>query len=269
MSLGITPKAVFCVKNSFLESELVSREIPYEIIESKVWLVNRIKELDFNWFVSSGLPIILPISRLKKGNKKQFINIHPSYLPDLKGVDPVPGAILFGRDSGATCHFMDDDIDAGEIIHQIKIPYQPGLTADLLYQLSFEAEKRVFEQSFNKGFGNATTQLSNKEEKYYTFHEDDLMIDFGMDDWQIVRQVRAFNTRSKKARFLIGTEIIKTTDVQLFETDSFEALYSSFQPNEVVLKYADSILVKRQLSYLLFKNLEGDISNICIGENLM
>lgn len=147
-NLGIKPVAIFCVKNSFLESELVSRGISYEAIENKGWLIDRLSELNFNWFVSSGLPIILPISRLKEGTNKQFINIHPSYLPDLKGVDPVPGAILYGKDSGATCHFMDDGIDSGKIIHQIKIPYQPEFTADLLYQLSFEAEKKSVSEGF-------------------------------------------------------------------------------------------------------------------------
>ena len=46
--------------------------------------------------------------------KKKYVNIHPSFLPDLRGIDPVLGSILFKRDAGATCHIMSEKIDAGD-----------------------------------------------------------------------------------------------------------------------------------------------------------
>jgi methionyl-tRNA formyltransferase len=50
------------------------------------------------------------------------LNIHPSLLPDAKGVDPVFQAILRGApDLGVTVHFMSPELDAGQIVGQRSI----------------------------------------------------------------------------------------------------------------------------------------------------
>jgi hypothetical protein len=50
------------------------------------------------------------------------LNIHPSLLPDDKGVDPVFQAILRGApELGVTVHFMSPELDAGRIVAQRSI----------------------------------------------------------------------------------------------------------------------------------------------------
>jgi methionyl-tRNA formyltransferase len=50
------------------------------------------------------------------------LNIHPSLLPEAKGVDPVFQAILRGApDLGVTVHFMSPELDAGQIVEQRSI----------------------------------------------------------------------------------------------------------------------------------------------------
>jgi methionyl-tRNA formyltransferase len=50
--------------------------------------------------------------------KHGCLNIHPSLLPEAKGVDPVFQALLHGAPLGVTVHFMSPDLDAGRIVAQ-------------------------------------------------------------------------------------------------------------------------------------------------------
>ena len=71
------------------------------------------------------------------------LNIHPSLLPDAKGVDPVFQSLLHGGPPlGVTVHFMNPQFDAGKILAQQLIDPRPGasvfeLTA-LLYRTGAE-----------------------------------------------------------------------------------------------------------------------------------
>jgi len=67
------------------------------------------------------------------------LNIHPSLLPDAKGVDPVFQSLLYGGPPlGVTVHFMNTEFDAGRILAQQEVVPRHGasvfeLTA-LLYR---------------------------------------------------------------------------------------------------------------------------------------
>jgi methionyl-tRNA formyltransferase len=70
------------------------------------------------------------------------LNIHPSLLPDAKGVDPVFQALLYGGPLGVTVHFMNTELDAGRILAQQEVVPRRGasvfeLTA-LLYRTGAE-----------------------------------------------------------------------------------------------------------------------------------
>ena len=55
------------------------------------------------------------------------VNIHPSLLPDAKGVDPVFQALLAGASTvGVTVHWMEPELDAGRIVAQRSLPLQTG-----------------------------------------------------------------------------------------------------------------------------------------------
>ena len=50
------------------------------------------------------------------------LNIHPSLLPDARGVDPVFQALLYGGPPlGVTVHFMNTEFDAGRILAQQEV----------------------------------------------------------------------------------------------------------------------------------------------------
>ena len=87
-----------------------------------------LEDTEFDVLVSAGCPYILPITRLQGASHKIFINLHGSLLPDLRGENPVQGAILKNRRHGASCHLMDDGIDTGAVIAQRAIDITDDLS---------------------------------------------------------------------------------------------------------------------------------------------
>lgn len=58
---------------------------------------------------------------------RDCINLHPSLLPDYKGVEPVLMALAAGEsDYGITLHQMQEDFDAGAILDQKPLPVVSG-----------------------------------------------------------------------------------------------------------------------------------------------
>src|SRR5690242_758819 len=197
---GLTVAAIFAVPGSWLERSLVARALPFRPLPPKREFVRALDALSFDTFVSNGCPHILPISALSRDGARRFVNVHPSALPDLRGADPVPGALLHGRRSGATVHLMDDGIDTGRIVAQVPIPMTEDLDAGLLYQLSFIAEQEAFDAALARGFAPQDPQPAAPPDAiYYSFRPEHLRIDCGQDAEAICCQVRAFGTRAKGA----------------------------------------------------------------------
>ena len=53
----------------------------------------------------------------------KIINIHPSLLPDFKGLNAIKRAFDSGaKTTGVTTHFVDHTLDGGKIIDQVEVP---------------------------------------------------------------------------------------------------------------------------------------------------
>ncbi len=166
---------IFVMANSYLERKISHYPCNYKIIHSKNELLDKIEKTNFDIMLSNECPYILPISKMKP---KQYINIHPSFLPDLRGKHAINGSILLKRDSGATCHYMDDGINTGDIITQVKIPYSDDLDAALLYHLAFQAENQVFKLALEKKFQPLHAQETTKNSIYYSSTSENLPIQY-------------------------------------------------------------------------------------------
>jgi len=259
---------IFAPPSSFLERELVGRGIAFEPMGDKKQLVDALRGTDFDYFISNGCPYILPITELRSGTNKHFVNIHPSLLPDLRGADPVPGALLYGRPSGATAHHMNDGIDAGDIIAQVPIEMSDDLDCGLLYQLSFIAEQEVFLKAYRKGFRPQAKQTVEQHHLYYTLKEDQLRLDFSEDLYAIVRRIKAFSTRSRGAFFSFGENTVKVRDAEVVSNPFLLERFADYKDNQVVFNYENRLLLKKGNRFLKLKQLEGDIAAIQPGDVL-
>jgi folate-dependent phosphoribosylglycinamide formyltransferase PurN len=55
-----------------------------------------------------------------------IINVHPSLLPKYKGLHAVEQAMESGDDiTGCTVHYVNEELDGGEIIMQGEVPIMP------------------------------------------------------------------------------------------------------------------------------------------------
>ncbi len=67
------------------------------------------------------------------------VNIHPSLLPQLRGVDPGFQARLQGLSMGVTVHRMTPQLDAGGILHRQAVPVPTGASVLAATALLFDA----------------------------------------------------------------------------------------------------------------------------------
>jgi methionyl-tRNA formyltransferase len=106
-----------------------------------------LQKLDLDYIVCIHFPYIVPESVL---NLPKFgtLNLHPAFLPFNRGWHTPVWAILEDTPIGATLHFMDSDIDTGDIVHQKRLVVTPSDTADILYKKLKRLELDVFKESW-------------------------------------------------------------------------------------------------------------------------
>ena len=75
----------------------------------------------------------------------RIINIHPSLLPAYPGLHVHERVLEAGeRLSGCTVHYVNDDLDAGEIILQREVEVKEGDTAETLSARILEQEHKLY-----------------------------------------------------------------------------------------------------------------------------
>ena len=79
-----------------------------------------------------------------KAFPNKIINIHPSLLPSFSGLEAIRQAYVAGvKITGCTIHWVNEEVDCGEIIVQAPVRVMPGDTLDLLEQKIHAAEHVV------------------------------------------------------------------------------------------------------------------------------
>ncbi|WP_440655390.1 formyltransferase family protein [Candidatus Pelagibacter sp. HIMB1506] len=252
---------VLVVKNTHLEKDQILKKVNHKIIQSKDELIEYIDNNEFDILLSNGCPFILPISKLKK---RIYANIHPSHLPDLKGIDPCLGSILYSRDGGATCHIMDDTIDGGPIISRVKIPFSKDLDVSLMYQLSFLAEKKVFHESFKENF---VAKINHEEGDwiYYSRKSNDKIINFNEDPEKIIQRIKTFSNKSQGCFFKYKNFEFKVYDAMFINNEFVNDYSKNFKDLEIIFNYEDSIIFKKNGRVIKFTKVLGPINELVKG----
>lgn len=263
LSLGCNVITAIVQVNSFLEKEISEIGCNYSVFSSKNELIELINSSSFDCLISNGCPYILPISSLKK-SKQIFINIHPSMLPDLRGKNPINGALLHDRLHGVTCHHMDDEIDTGQIISQIPLPFDSdNIDLELIYQLSFLAEANVFEIAFQRGFMPSIDTYKVTDPIYYSVKKKDyLIIDDSIE--LILKKTRALALPNRGMTFNhFGTKF-ELFSITVIDNSDILRLFDSFSDNQIIHKFDDNILVKFKDKIYKFK--VNDSNTMKVGD---
>jgi phosphoribosylglycinamide formyltransferase-1 len=78
----------------------------------------------------------------------RILNIHPSLLPAFRGLDAQRQALEHGvRVSGATVHFVVEELDAGPIVMQAAVPVLDADTVETLAARILVEEHRIYSEA--------------------------------------------------------------------------------------------------------------------------
>ena len=128
------------IKSIMLDKKLFGKNLSDEI---NAILENDTRKTDY--IVLAGYLSILSESFINKWARK-IINIHPSLLPKYGGKGmygiKVHKAVIANneKESGCTIHFVDNGIDTGEIITNVKVPVYENDTPEILQKRVLEKE---------------------------------------------------------------------------------------------------------------------------------
>jgi len=268
---GVNLSSVYVVAGTHLERDLqrgsVTGVSDYVLVHNKNELFSKLMHARYDVLVSNGCPYILPVGDLQRA---RYVNIHPSSLPDLRGVDPVIGAILFKREAGATCHAMDSGVDTGPIISRTRIPFTEDLDVTTLYQLSFLAEKQVFSQALALGFEPQLAQVNTPSDIYYSRKPADQIISFRENNDTILQKVKAFNNRSQGCTFRIGDITYRVFSAQRMYNPFLLKILENFPDCFVGMSYENGLIFRKDGEVLRFLDVMSTSGkSIPIGTNLL
>jgi phosphoribosylglycinamide formyltransferase-1 len=75
----------------------------------------------------------------------RIVNIHPSLLPKYKGLDTHARAIAAGDgEAGCSVHIVTEELDAGEVLGQARVPVLPDDDAETLAARVLVEEHRLY-----------------------------------------------------------------------------------------------------------------------------
>jgi len=103
---------------------------------------------------------------------RRCVNLHPSYLPYNRGAYPNVWSIIEGTTAGVTIHYIDERIDTGNIIAQIKVECEPIDTGESLYHKLEKEALNIFKNNW-KLIKHEKVKLNSQKRKRGTYHNID------------------------------------------------------------------------------------------------
>ncbi len=114
--------------------------------ELEMALVDRLREAQCDWVVLAGYMRVVK-KPLLEAYEGRIFNIHPSLLPDFKGLKAWKQALEAGVSvTGCTVHRVDESLDGGEILAQKEVKVLPNDTEESLYERIQKAEHELYPQ---------------------------------------------------------------------------------------------------------------------------
>jgi phosphoribosylglycinamide formyltransferase-1 len=84
---------------------------------------------------------------------RRIINIHPSLLPKFPGLEAWKQALAANEKwTGVTVHYVDEQVDHGDIIAQHKVPVMPDDTPESLHARIQEVEHVLYPEALEQVF---------------------------------------------------------------------------------------------------------------------
>lgn len=134
----------FGVPNAFLPPGHFRTRLEPAVEEQ---LVKILQDADVDLVALAGFMRVLKAPMLEAFSRR-IINIHPSLLPQFPGLEAWKQALAGGvSETGCTVHYVDEQIDHGDVLGQIKVPILPNDTAETLHARIQAAEHKLYPQT--------------------------------------------------------------------------------------------------------------------------
>ena len=131
----------FSVANAYLPPGQFRTRLEPEAEEE---LVKMLREAGVELVVLAGFMRVLK-SPMLGAFPRRILNIHPSLLPKFPGVEAWKQALVGGENvTGCTVHYVDEQVDHGQIIAQSVVPVLPEDTPESLHARIQTAERKLY-----------------------------------------------------------------------------------------------------------------------------
>lgn len=129
---------------------------------------------------------------------KGTINLHGSLLPQYRGAAPINWAIINGEtETGASTFFIEQKIDTGEIIDNVKVTIEPNTTAGELHDALMHSGSTLLLDTVNSienGTNSSTPQDNSKElKKAFKIFKDTCEINWKLEIQSIHNLIRGLS----------------------------------------------------------------------------
>ena len=107
-------------------------------------IVKHFRQAGVEWIIMAGwMRIVTPV--LLDAFSRRILNIHPSLLPNFRGVRAIEQALTAGvKVSGCTVHYAEAEVDSGPIVAQAVVPIFADDTVDTLHARIQAQEHHLF-----------------------------------------------------------------------------------------------------------------------------
>ncbi len=203
--------------------------------------INELRALEAN------LQVIVAFRMLPKvvWNMPQFgtFNLHASILPKYRGAAPINWAIINGdQETGVTTFFIDDKIDTGAIISQMRCPIENDETAGTLHdkllalgcKLTLETVAAIALNIVKTSVQPDNAQLAPAPK----LDAENTTINWHVTANQIDALVRGLNPYPVAKTWLVQKE---TVPVKIFKTAAIEKNHD-MQPGTIIIDYGEILV---------------------------
>ena len=219
--------------------------------------LNIVEKLCPDFIFCVGWSFLLPKQLVELPNKAT-IGYHPASLPLNRGRHPIIWALVLGLTQTASSFFViDEGVDNGPIVHQIKIPITQEDNALSLYQKLLDVIPFQIHEIVKK-FQGGGLQLEIQDEASVNYWRkrvpDDGIIDWRMSATGIHNLIRALSRPYSGAEFKFKQKLIKVWSSKVIENTE-----KNIEPGKILSRCQKGVVVKCGQDSILILDVEHDL----------
>jgi methionyl-tRNA formyltransferase len=176
--------------------------------------LTKFDKLDYDLVVCAHFQRILP-ARIFGRARVGALNLHPSLLPKYRGMAPQHWPIILGEaETGVTVHRIDDGVDMGRIMRQVRIILDPEIYIHELQTRFLAVYRTIMIEAVERLLSGepGEEQTAAGSSYFHKIQESDMEIHAGMSVARAYSMVRAFSFPYPGARY-DGVRIMKAKPV--------------------------------------------------------